>query len=200
MIQWQGSQNLVITQLVGQHAREQSPRERQLHRPRGSSIHHKVHLPFSLLCSSLEGIHPPLQSLLSQPIPSVVHSLGEEILPGISVDHLLWNLQRMSSSSLYPTRAITVVCIKLSISKMLQGNMQNFERSYDENAARNKKQVWKELRGNSHEALFSSSFFAFSIVYPQRMVGNEPNLDSFQHTYRWSDAENFSSVCLLVRE
>ena len=32
------------------------------------------------------------------------------------------------------------------------------------------------------------------------MVGNEPNLDCFQHTYKWSDAENFSSVCLVVCE
>ena len=38
-------------------------------------------------------------------------------------------------------------------------------------------------------------------MYPQRIVGNEPNLeDCFQHMYRRSDAETFGSVCLMVRE
>ena len=34
----------------------------------------------------------------------------------------------------------------------------------------------------------------------KRIVRNEPNLDGFQHIYRRSDAENFGSVCLMVRE
>ena len=41
---------------------------------------------------------------------------------------------------------------------------------------------------------FSLDFSVFFIFHPQRIVGNEPNLDFF------SDAGNFSSVCLVVRE
>ena len=43
-------------------------------------------------------------------------------------------------------------------------------------------------------------FSVFFLFYPQRIVGNEPKLDSFQHMYRQSDAENFGSVHLMVRE
>ena len=47
---------------------------------------------------------------------------------------------------------------------------------------------------------FSLVFSVFFTFYPQRIVGNKPNLDGFQHMYRQSDAENFSSVCLMVHE
>ena len=43
-------------------------------------------------------------------------------------------------------------------------------------------------------------FSSFLLFYPQRIVGNEPKLDCFQHMYRRSDAENFGSVRLMVRE
>ena len=38
------------------------------------------------------------------------------------------------------------------------------------------------------------------IFYPQSIDGNESNLDHFQHIYRRSDAENISSVRLVVCE
>ena len=37
------------------------------------------------------------------------------------------------------------------------------------------------------------------LCYPQRFVGNKPNLYCFQHMYRRSDADNFGSVRFLVR-
>ena len=40
----------------------------------------------------------------------------------------------------------------------------------------------------------------FYHVIPNLVVRNEPNLDCFQEKYRRSDAENFGSVCLMVRE
>ena len=41
------------------------------------------------------------------------------------------------------------------------------------------------------------SWFTRKLVY---ILRNEPNLDCFQHMYRRGDAENFGSVCLMVRE
>ena len=43
-------------------------------------------------------------------------------------------------------------------------------------------------------------FSGFFLFYPQRIVGNEPKLDCFQQMYRRSDADNFGSVRLMVRE
>ena len=40
----------------------------------------------------------------------------------------------------------------------------------------------------------------FSEFHPRRIVRNEPNLDCFQHEYTQIDAENFGSVCFMVRE
>ena len=49
-------------------------------------------------------------------------------------------------------------------------------------------------------ALRGSVFRVFFSIKPERFVGNEPNLDWFQRMYRWSNDENFGSVCLIVRE
>ena len=37
----------------------------------------------------------------------------------------------------------------------------------------------------------------FYHVIPNLVVRNETNLDCFQGRYRWSDAENIGSVCLM---
>ena len=47
---------------------------------------------------------------------------------------------------------------------------------------------------------FQPCFWRFLIFHPQSIVRNKPNLDCFQHMYGRSDAENFSSVCLVVCE
>ena len=51
-----------------------------------------------------------------------------------------------------------------------------------------------------HQPCAWGSVFSFIFILPQRIVRKEPILDCFQHMYRRGDAENFGSVCLMVRE